>query len=65
MVLPESIGSQFSAKCFKVEGDKVAADDLAASEVGTQSFPGFAYNGAALRGQWNIAPENPPSGSCS
>ncbi|PIL32791.1 hypothetical protein GSI_04908 [Ganoderma sinense ZZ0214-1] len=61
MVLPQTIGSQFFAKCFKVEGGDVAQSDKAASEVGTASFPTFAYNGATLRDDWHIAPEAPAS----
>ncbi|KAI1785272.1 hypothetical protein LXA43DRAFT_147172 [Ganoderma leucocontextum] len=63
MVIPESIGSQFTAKCFKVEGEAVVASDAAASAVGTQSFPQFSFNGGTLRGEWNIAAEN--AGGCN
>ena len=63
MVIPQSIGSQFSAKCFKVEGEAVAASDAAASNQGTQSFPDFSYDDDTLRNEWKIAPES--AGACS
>ena len=57
LVIPEAIGNPFSAKCFKVQGNAVAPSDVAASNQGTASFPGFSYNGATLRTAWKIAPE--------
>ena len=56
MLIPESVASQFTAKCFKVDGLKVADSDLAASNVGTQEF--LNYRGDQLRGEWKIEPEN-------
>ncbi|KAM5541309.1 hypothetical protein V8D89_004863 [Ganoderma adspersum] len=65
MVLPELIESHFTSKCFKVDVNVggVAESDAAASTVGTNSFPQFSYNGATLRQEWNIAPEN--AGTCN
>ena len=56
MLIPESVASQFTAKCFKVDGLKVADSDAAASNVGTQEF--LNYRGDQLRGDWKIEPEN-------
>ena len=56
MLIPESVASQFTAKCFKVNGLKVADSDDAASKVGTQEF--LDYRGDQLRGEWKIEPEN-------
>ena len=48
MVLPAGITSQFTAQCVPV---------TSALPAGTNTFPGFTYNGAALRTAWDIAPE--------
>ena len=50
LVLPTSITSQFTAKCFNLNGGATAA--------GTSAFPDFSYDGTTLRTEWNIVPEN-------
>ena len=66
MAIPESIGNQFFARCFKVEQDAVAASDATASNQGTRSFPEFSYvTDEALQNEWKIVTVPKNAGECS
>ena len=56
--LTEKLG-HFVAKCFTVDPKtgQVVDSDRAASSEGTTTFPELSYDGARLRQEWNITPE--------
>ena len=58
MAIPESIASHFFAKCFDIVTINGQTAVSERDRAGTQTFPDFDYNSAALRTAWNLVPEN-------